>query len=299
MTVEGTYEELTSGFLKLTVSSASGANAPHVGDAAYALNVPGYVFILKPMDPGSDQIIPMVKSGSCPTSNLSANWVTVTAERGMNASDSNQDFYGTFTFDPASSQASLPSRYNFDQTDLGSLSLPPGSCNEGVLTLTGADMFLTDNGGAIVHLGVDTPSDPSDDQIIFGFAQQSIGDVANLAGDYAGLAFDGNRTSGTGIFPVSITCDNAGNCTGKGIVDIDTNTLTNESVDITLSTADNPSTGFITGTVIDTNQPGSTPGKLGCVVNLNAQGSGKNIISCVGQSPGDNTKIFNILFISK
>jgi len=41
------------------------------------LGVPGYAFMLRPMDSTNDQLIPMVVAGECPTSNLSGNWVTV------------------------------------------------------------------------------------------------------------------------------------------------------------------------------------------------------------------------------
>ncbi len=297
MTVNGTYQALASGFLKLTVGSATGTGAPSPGDAGYALNVPGYVFILKPIDPNSDQIIPMIKSGSCPTGNMSANWVMVKADAGADATDASRDFYGTFAFDTGTQTASLPSRYNFNQTDLGSQALASGTCKDGVLTVAGADMFLTDGAGAIVHLGVDTPNDPADDQIVFGFARQSVGSVNALDGSYAGLLFDGSGGAGSKIMPVAVSCS-SGSCTGNMVTDIDNNVLSSDSVTITLTTADNPSTGFVTGT-IDSNQPGSTPGQLTCMVNLDAQGSGRNIMSCVGQSPGDNSQMFNVLLVSK
>lgn len=297
MTASGSYQELASGFLKLTVSAASGTDAPNPGDAAYALNVPGYVFILKPLDPNSDQLIPMVKSGSCPSTNVSANWVMVKADSSADATDAGRDFYGTFAFDTGTQTASLPSRYNFNQTDLGSQALAAGSCSDGILTVSGADMFLTDGAGAIVHLGVDTPADDTDDQIVFGFARQSVGSVSALDGNYAGLLFDGGGTTGSKISPVAVSCS-GGSCTGNIVTDVDNNTLSADSVTITLSTADNPGTGFVTGT-IDDNQPGSSTGQLACMVNLDAQGSGKNIMSCAGQSPGSNSELFNILLVSK
>ena len=44
MTVNGTYTTLESGFTKLTVESASCDDAPSVGDQAYGIDVPGYLF---------------------------------------------------------------------------------------------------------------------------------------------------------------------------------------------------------------------------------------------------------------
>ena len=153
MTVNGTYQALASGFLKLTVGSATGTGAPSPGDAGYALNVPGYVFILKPIDPNSDQIIPMIKSGSCPTGNMSANWVMV---KGTNV---NGEVYGTFAFDATTQTASLPTQYDLSHSPGASYTLGSGTCKDGVLSVGGGDMFLTEGGGAIVHVNPGSNSD--------------------------------------------------------------------------------------------------------------------------------------------
>jgi hypothetical protein len=159
-------------------------------------------------------------------------------------------------------------------------------------------MYLTTNGGAIVRTGIDTPSNGNDDNVIFGFSQQTVGDIGNVAGDYAGLLFDANQASGSQISPVSVTCASNGTCTGNIVTDIETNTLSAESVTISLTTVDNPSTGFITGTITNS-EPGSIAGNMACMANADAQGTGKNIVSCVGQSPGDATEMFNVLLVSK
>ena len=74
-TVTGTYTDLSSGFKKLTVGAVTGTGGPSVGDLAYGLEIPGYVFVLKPLS--GDQIIPMVISGTCPTADFTDNWVMV------------------------------------------------------------------------------------------------------------------------------------------------------------------------------------------------------------------------------
>ena len=287
MTVNGTYQELASGFLKLTVGSATGAGAPSPGEAGYALNVPGYVFILKPLDPHSDQIIPMIKSGSCPSGNMSANWVMV---KGTSV---NGEVYGTFAFDAATQTASLPTQYDLSHSSGASYTLGSGVCKDGILTVAGDDMFLTEGGGAIVHVNPGSNSD----EIYFGLAPKSVGSVNALDGSYAGLLFDDSNGTGSKILPVAVSCS-SGRCTGNMITDIDNNVLSPDSVTINLTTADNPSTGFVTGT-IEYTQPNPSYGNLTCMVNLDAQGSGRNIMSCVGQSPGNNSQMFNVLLVSK
>ena len=302
MTITGDYAELPSGFVKLTVgavTAAPGAGAPSVGDVGYALNVPGYVFILKPLDATDDQIIPMVSSGNCPTADLDANWVVVNVEDGVDASDSGSDLFGTFHFDSATGTPTLPTRYALDQTPLTGMNMTGGNCANGVMVVDGeAEMYLTTSGGAIVRTGISTPQDETDDTYIFGFAPETIASIGSMAGDYAGLLFDGSETTGNQISPVSVSCDATGACTGTIVTDIENNTLSTDTVAINLANVNNPGNGFITGT-ISVSAPGSTAGNLSCMANINAQGTGKNIMTCVGQSPGDATQLFNVLLVSK
>lgn len=309
LTITGSYTELPAGFLKLTVGGVdadpSVTDAPAVGDAAYALNVPGYVFFLKPIDPTSDQVIPMVASGSCPSADMNANWVNVNVEAGVSAADATSSMYGTFNFDVATGTPTLPSTYSLTQSSLGTDNLSGGTCTDGLLILNNdlgvaeTEAYLTTNGGAIVRTGIDTPNDETDDTYIFGLAQETIADIANLADEYAGLLFDAGQPGGSQISPVSVSCNAAGACTGTIVTDIDANTLSTDTVSISLTTADNPEAGFITGTISVPSGGGTVPGNLTCIANINAQGSGKNILSCVGQSPEDNTQLFNVLLVSK
>ena len=83
------------------------------------------------------------------------------------------------------------------------------------------------------------------------------------------------------------------------VQDVDNNVLdTSGTVTVTLSNPDALEPGFITGTIIS-DEPDAVAGNLACVADGNALESGKKIVSCVGQSPGDTTKMFNVLFVSK
>jgi len=309
LTVTGNYVELPSGFVKLTVGSVTAdvsvTDAPSVGDSAYALNVPGYVFFLKPIDPTNDQIIPMVSSGGCPTTDMAANWVNVNVEAGVDANDYTVSMYGTFNFDVATSTPTLPSTYSLAQTPLGADNMSGGSCADGVLVLNNGlgvaetEAYLTNNNGAIVRTGIDTPNDETDDTYIFGLAQETIADIADLQDEYAGLLFDASQPGGSQILPVSVSCDAVGACAGTIVDDIDTNTLSSDTVAISLTMINTPEDGFITGTISVPSGGGTVQGNMTCIANINAQGSGKNILSCVGQSPNDNTQLFNVLLISK
>lgn len=300
MTVTGTYVTQSNGIIKLTVSSAvddsnNTLSSPANGDVAWGLNAPGYAFMLRPMDSSSDQLIPMVTSGACPSSDMSGNWVNVNMQSGRLATD-NSDFFGTFNFDATNQQGNLPGRYSLANptSNLGSMALGTGSCSNGIMTISDGVMYLATN-GAIVRTGTDTSGDETDDSFIFAFAQKAITDINNLDGTYGGMLFDGSNLSGQKINPVTMNCS-AGSCTATQL-DTDLTTTLSGGATINLnagSGVDQPGTGFVTGTVTD----GSGTGNLSCMVDIDAAGTGKKIASCVGQSPGDTSKLFNVLFVS-
>ncbi len=296
MTVNGDYERLASGFLRFVVSDASGDDAPSAGDEAWGLEIVGYALMLKPVDPNNDQIIPMINSGTCPAADFTANWVIVKKANGADATATDRDFFGEFAFDATSSDPSLPSMYALDNlfTPQGAGTLDGSAeCEDGLMLVDDAEMYLTENGGAMVHTQI---SDPNDSSFIFALAQSAIGDIDNADGDYAGILFDQSSGAGDRIQPISVSCG-SGTCTGFIVTDVVTGATSAESVTISLSGGvDTPVDGFVTGTI--TNDDGDT-GNLACMADYDALGSGKKIVSCVGQSPGDNTNMFNVILASK
>ena len=292
LTVNGTYEELPSGFLKLTVTGSEGEEGPENGAMAWALEVPGYAFFLRPMEAENEQLIPMVTAGECPTDDVDANWVMVRKDSDADASDPERDFFGSFHYDAATETANLPVRRalgnNFQ--DGGSQELEGGSCADGIMEVDDAVMYLTSNGGAIVHTGLNRPDDGS---FIFALGQRAITDVDNLDGDYAGILFDDNLESGAKIAPVSLSCT-SGQCSGSLVADIETGELDEGSVAVNLTgTTDEFAPGLITGEIV-----GEGTGAMACMADVNVLNTGRSIVSCVGQSPGDVTKMFNVIFVS-
>ena len=303
LTVEGTYTRYASGFVGLTVGSATGTNAPTAGDEAWALEVPGYAFLLKPM--GDDKIIAMVSSGECPTADIDANWVVVKQHSTADATDTGQDYLGTFNYVAETGTPSLPSKYALAggyAAVTGGSGLGTGTCDDGIMLVgTAPDiaaMYLTTTGGAIVQTNINNEDDA---QFIFALAQKEIGDVSLLSGEYAGMLFDDNMADGSTVNPVAFDCDNSGVCDGYLVTNVETGAVDVNGVTVTLNGAPDfvstgTSNGFITGSITDED---SNTGNLACMVDINANNSGKNIVNCVGQSPGDNTKMFNVMFVSK
>lgn len=293
LTVNGDYSRATSGFTLLTVDSATGNGAPNQGDIAYALEVPGYAFMLRPLDADNDQITPMIESGACPSADFNANWVVVKKSNNAPANDATRDFFGTFSYDATLGGATIPSRFALasDFASLGSAGFSEGTCNEGLMFVDDAQMYLTSSGGGIVQTSI---SDEDESNFIFALPQDTVNNIANLDGDYSGLLFDKSHSDPADrISPVYLSCL-AGACTGQIVTDVTNGTLSNETVNILLgNVVDTPSAGFVTGTI--------GAGSLACMVDLDAANSGKNVVNCVGQSPGSGQQdsMFNVLLVSR
>ncbi|VAW62354.1 hypothetical protein MNBD_GAMMA11-316 [hydrothermal vent metagenome] len=299
-TVQGNYIRQSSGFVTLTVTGGSGTGNPPVGSEAWAIEVPGYAFLLRPVD--DDQLVAMVTSGACPTADIDANWVVVKKDDNFNgnagADLADNDFFGTFNYDSATDTASLPVFKSLTSgfPSLTADTFPNGSCSGGIMELGDAAMYLTITGGAIVHIGVDTPNDATDDSFIFALTQKAITNVNNLDASYAGILFDDNMDIGQQISPVKLTCT-SGSCAGSLVSNVITGAaVQGATAEVELTgTVDSIAPGLITGTI---SYDGTVTGNLACMADINALSTGKKIISCVGQSPDDNQAMFNVIFVS-
>lgn len=312
MTINGTYTTLTSGFLKLTITSVSGTSTdkPSVGDTGYGLEIKGYAFFLQPTD-STGEIITMVQSGSCPTTDLTGNWITaknlhdISATTGLgtsaDVSSNTQDGFGTFSWDNSTSTLSLPTTYALAAPTAAFPTAGFSStitCTDGIADLSGiATMYLTSNGGAIVHNESTNSNGTTDESVITVFAAETLTAASDFDGDYAGVLINSDTSSSDAVQAISVNCS-SGTCTGS-VIDPETNAApTSGSGTATLDltgTINSPSAGFINGTITIS----SASGNITCMVDTNAASTTKTLISCSGQEPGDNTKLFNVLLVSK
>ncbi len=289
--VTGTWTELASKWMELTVATGTGSGAPSAGSKAHALLIPGVVLLVKPFS--GTQIITMVLAGSCPTKDLLANWV-VTKVNGGNISSS--DTFGTFQFISDNSSARLPHRYQLDGTDQGANELGSFDCSNGVATISDGRMYFSEIGAALVHTGINTGSS-TDDNFIVGLPSKKLNVKSVLAGTYNGLVYQATTGSGE-LFPVQVTL----NTSGSGNAYVYNNNDPNQSVNtsqgaaISFTEVDSPTDGFIKGTVTDESNNTST---VRCMGNTNINGSGKTFLFCAGANPGEQTKLYNLLLISK
>ena len=287
--INGTYvTHASSKFKTLTINQASSPSGaittpPVSNDTGYGLEIPGYAFILKPS--GSNEIISMVSAGVCPTASVYYNYVSVKSSEQV--SDPTNGFFGKVAYDTTVNQLQLLDKYaltsgnpavNITNSDFNT------TCSNGVVNFTAGgsniSMYLTQAGGGIIH----SESSNGDDEIYFGLPIEANASIADLSGVYSGIVYDNDNNDAN---PVKLTCDILGNCTGSEINITDDTNSSSVGI-INLTAANDPLPGFFKGTV------GSD--SLICGVDLDAGGSGKNVINCISN---DNTSFKNVILVER
>lgn len=288
LTVNGTFVRHTTGFLTLTVVSATGTEAPAAGETANAFEIPGYAFILKPTS--GDEVVPMLISGACPTSNFDANWLIAQTRDSADASSPTQDWFGTFTYAHSAPSATVTSKYALEGLTpvSGSSALTVSGCNEGILSLdesgTIIDLWLTSNGGVMVR-------NQTDNGTILALPKDTVA-LADMAGTYSGLAVEGQTVGGDDIFPVKVVIAADGTGTASKILNIETDALESGSADLSLALNPSIGDGWLTGTI-------DSSASIACAASTDVASSGKNAMFCVGQSPGNEAEHFIVMLVSR
>lgn len=299
LTVHGDYERHANGFIELTVTSATGDDAPDPGDSAMAIEAPGFAFLLRPLD-GDGEILPMVAAGGCPDDDVAANWMMMTCNDGpgesCDADDTDRDFLGVFSYDASAETATLPARYSIaNGSDQGSNNIGTATCDGGVMSVEDALMYLTENEGAIVQI---SPEDHDNAQHVLALPRQAITQV-DLAGTYVGMGFDKGDDSS---FAVSMTVNGAG--TSASIFQVNDEALEDATPGSSVASiaitsvnmvSTNAADGWLTGTLSVTAEPDRP---IYCMNASDVGDSGKSMMLCIGQSPGDAESFYNLVMVS-
>lgn len=273
LSVTGTYVTLASGFLELTVST-SNQSSPAVGEKAYGLNIPGFMFVLKPIS--GTQTITMMATGSCPTTDQSYNWMKTNTN--VTSAYNSKDLYGTATWTASSGAMAVTHKYavNAPTTDLGSNALGTMTCANSVGSVNTAKMYFT-TGGAIVNTDTTTSSNS---EFIIAMTASSLASTA-LDGSYVGLLFTESANS---VYPVNIVVSGS----SMTVNSVNVNTGVSDGVitgSPTIGTLNSPQNGLFVLTL-----PGGT--KAGCEGMINAGGTSQKTFACSGNPPGGTANQF-------
>ena len=287
ISLSGDYAINSEGFYKLSVTTST--NPSLSVTQAYLLQIPDVLIISQPLvnDTNYSQLITMIPSGICHNTNISNNWIDI--KRDINSST--EPIFGTFISSYENATASLANRFDIISAELGEGNLSTINCNQGLANLTDGRAYMHSSGNSILHTGLATPDDESDDSFLVSIPSQDISGIADLADEYIGFVYDGvlNQTS-----PISMTVLSNGTGVGYKYTDVDNGVLdTSSPINLLVNQVNQPLDGFV--------NLGLNGAQSRCVFHSNLSDSGKKVLLCTGDNPTDPGvgNIYTMLAISK
>jgi hypothetical protein len=293
LTVNGSYEVTAAGFLQMTVATSSGIDAPAVGELLWAIEVPDQVLLLSPASSSDDYMIPMVQGGQCADGDFGGNWINVRARLSGDATSSVGDYFGSINYTISDGATSLSTSFTLGDgfASQEASSLGNGFCRDGVINTADSDIYVSANGGAIANAFA---SDEDGGFFVLAMPKKTLSSIAAFDGNYVGVASDDGTSTEQKVRPVSVVC-NSGICSGDYVTDVTTGAAAGQPFTVDLfGTINEPLHGFATGQV-DT---GEATGNIACMVDDDVLGTGQRMISCAGQSPSRNYRLFNLILTS-
>lgn len=292
LSVSGSYQVTDAGFVSMAVDASSGIDAPGVGSAMWAVEVPDFVLVVSPVATSDDNFIAMVPGGECAVSDLSNNWITVRAQASGDATSAEGSYFGSMVYQQSAGFTSLTSQYALTtgNPDQGQRDLGIGYCSDGIVATATSDIYLGPQGSATARANVDD----ANEQTVFSLPKATIGSIVDFDGTYSGVISDDGADLDAKVAPVVVTC-NSGICTGDVVSDVSAGTTAGEPFTVDLSGSINvPGSGLTTGQL----QVGGSNGNMGCMVHADLDNNGGRMISCAGQSPTREYRLFNLILTS-
>ena len=303
--IEGAYEELSNGFLRLTVSAATNGQGINANDTISGIQVGKALTLLLPFGDEKNQILALPNANNCPSQNTAANWLLYKQANSFDSDNHNSNHYGIYTYSVLSSVTELTTQYNLatPTDDVDGVALDSGACAEGLLATDTIQYYFTNGVTAALALAENneqlTTGNSDQSQFLLTLEQRSIAALSDLAGTYNGIMFDSQLSDTSRNFPVKADCS-SGTCTFKQITDIETGDLADAEYSLSFQEEDinSPSIGFVIGNLTDANSNG---GVTTCSVNIDYAGSGDKFIACIGISPGSSNtdELFNLFLVSE
>lgn len=284
--IQGSYEDLDTGFTRLTLDSPVTGVHPEIT----ALHIGTNSVILMPIETNNEHLVAVIQSDVCNSTNVRGNWLEFRFASGVETTNGTQTFFGTWEYNPTAGTLTFPSNYNllpaYDKTT--GQPLTSGTCSKG-LSKNNNNSFYTNARSGVFSLN---ENDQNNHTLRFGMPAGEVVTLVNLNGDYVGMMYDSSSKDSR---TVSATCSN-GACEIFNEASITQINRTNANYELALDTPDALLDGFVTGDLTDLSD--SDMGNIACMVNLNIH-SQKNLLSCVGQQPDANSPdAVNIFLLS-
>lgn len=275
----GTKSTLSTGFMKLTVTSSDDPNVT-AGNSAYALELPGTALVIKPA--GDDTKSPIIATSlgtNPPGPQVSFNFVAV---GGANYNPVNDQAYGHVTFDVAGNAYSGTShRWAIDGTQL----------SDGPSNFTGNNGLMTDTNmgatGAMTPSGVCALDYGPNAGGVIGVKQPAANiDLADLASrHFRGFLINNGKTQCVDVTPNGDgTLHGMGYSLPGGVED----GTSDQGAGVTVSFTSQPNPGEVTVTIA------TSGGSESMAAAINVVG-GKYMMFCFGV--GQDLKPYNVVLV--
>lgn len=298
LTITGVYQQLDSGFSRLTVQNVSEGSTVQLKKVFTAIEIDDEYLLLLPIENNGDQIIVSVVSGDCPENNITGNWITYDTATAANASAEDEYYFGTYTYAINNGTGILNTSYDLQTfTNADANALVGAPCDDGVSETDSVVQYVSSKSSAVVHNNADN-ADYS--ELLFVMDTKEFVGKADMDSDsYIGFYYDSMFSDGAKAIPVALSCE-AGECDMNPVVNIDNGSTNDNTYQISFETpgtlSDTSVEGFVNGTISDMSD---NTGKLVCSVDIDFLGEGRIVWACVGQSPTDPTAFINLFVTTK
>lgn len=276
VSAEGTYETLSTGFMRFTVTNPpSGINGAFAG-----LEIGNETILLGPVENNSQQILALIDANTCPTAIVDGGWIKFRFAQAADTSSANERYFGTWRYNPNNSDnPTFSYREDYSLNDMsqtgGGETRDSAECDDGLAI---GEMYSDFLGSAYMVASIDKDV-TQNNEFVFGFPTTAITSTPEFNGNYIGFQYQNqNNTFST----VSASCTD-GTCNLYSVANI--NTVNNSSQIFTLvldNDVDQPQQGFITGQLQNLN---NQVGNIACGVVIDVNTNDNDFLACVGQYP--------------
>jgi hypothetical protein len=300
--INATYEDMESGFRKISVTNSSDTSKANIGDITYGFELPDYMFPFVSFT--DNKLLPtVINDGECPTAQ-NHNFVVSFADSGSATNDF--DGWGAYGYweyksDENKTYVDVFKRDGTQTTDINFNGSIISNCSGGKLygvengeTTTG---YFSKTGGIIWQQMRDSSNaNPGGENDFMIPKETNLNSINQINGEYIGYSISGNGQTSYTNTPVNVVATDGALVVKE--LDITNNTIGNKLSDISLTTEVSGTKGLWKGQVTTTS-PSGTDG-IGCAVDLDAGGSGKNVVICGAMLPdGTNKNLYSLILVSK
>jgi hypothetical protein len=300
--INATYEDMESGFRKISVTNSSDTSKANIGDITYGFELPDYMFPFVSFT--DNKLLPtVINDGECPTAQ-NHNFVVSFADSGSATNDF--DGWGAYGYweyksDENKTYVDVFKRDGTQTTDMSFNGSIISNCSGGKLygvengeTTTG---YFSKTGGIIWQQMRDSSNaNPGGENDFMIPKETNLNSINQINGEYIGYSISGNGQTSYTNTPVNVVATDGALVVKE--LDITNNTIGNKLSDISLTTEVSGTKGLWKGQVTTTS-PSGTDG-IGCAVDLDAGGSGKNVVICGAMLPdGTNKNLYSLILVSK